>query len=134
MAETFKSKPDVLKVTEYILDMGEKKQPFGLYMAANELVGLSNYQIAKIMRDICLDPQEPGSLIRYTTIAGDNIENIPQPWQLNANTYFSYLSYLAIQEARKTNTLTKYAFQTAVASTAIAFCALIVTLISTYGK
>jgi hypothetical protein len=132
MSEIERAKPDVLRVTEYILEMAEKNEPFGLYKADSELDGLNNYQIAKIMRDICLDPQEPGSLNRYTTIDNQNMSNEPQLWQLNANAYFSYLSYLAIQEAKTTNTLTKRAFYTSVAATVIAFCALVVTLISTY--
>lgn len=132
--KTDKLKPDVLRVTEYILAKAEKKESFGLNTAADDLNGLNNYQIAKIMRDICLDPQQPGSLAKYTTITGSNIENEEQNWQLNANAYFSYLSYLAILEARKTNNLTKYAFFTAVASAGIALGALIVTLISTFGK
>ena len=84
-----KTKPAVLRVTEYILDKAEQKQPFGLYMAESELNGLTSYQIAKIMRDICIDPQEAGSLVKYTTVDSQNLANEPQYWQLNANANFS---------------------------------------------
>ena len=121
-----KRKPDVLRVTEYILEKAELKQAFGLYEAANELNGLSNYQIAKIMKDICLDPQEPGSIERYTTGDKPNLSNEPQYWQLNANAYFSYLSYLAVKEAEKTSKLTANAFRVSVLALIITLCSLFI--------
>lgn len=121
-----KLKPDVLRVTEYILAKAEKKESFGLNTAANDLNGINNYQIAKIMRDICLDPQQPGSLDKYTTITGSHIENEQQNWQLIANAYFSYLSYLAIQQAERTNKLAARALYVAMASAFLTLCALFI--------
>ena len=124
--KTDKLKPDVLRVTEYILAKAEKKESFGLNTAANDLNGINNYQIAKIMRDICLDPQQPGSLAKYTTITGSHIENEQQSWQLNANAYFSYLSYLAIQQAERTNKLAARALYVAMVSAFLTLCALFI--------
>lgn len=121
-----KLKPDVLRVTEYILAKAEKKESFGLNTAATELNSLSNHKIARIMRDICLDPQEPGSLSRYTTIDNQNWANEPQYWQLNANSYFSYLSYLAIQQAERTNKLAARALYVAMVSAFLTLCALLI--------
>lgn len=125
--QIYKPKPAVLRVTEYILEKAELKQAFGLHQAANDLNGLSNYQIAKIMKDICLDPQEPGSIERYTTIDKQNLSNDPQYWQLNANAYFSYLSYLAVKEAEKTSKLTANAFRVSVLAVIISLCTLLFT-------
>jgi predicted component of type VI protein secretion system len=124
--KTDKLKPDVLRVTEYILAKAEKKESFGLNTASTELNSLSNHKIAKIMQDICLDPQEPGSLSRYTTIDNQNWANEPQYWQLNASSYFSYLSYLAIQQAEHTNKLTAKALIIAVVSLIITLSTLLV--------
>ena len=121
-----KSKPAVLRVTEYILEKSEKNQSFGLYMAESELNDLNRYQIAKIMRDICLDPQGVGSLVKYTTVDSQNLANEPQYWQLNAKTYFSYLSYLAVKEAEKTNKLTANAFRVSVLALIVTLCTLLV--------
>lgn len=121
-----KSRLAVLRVTEYILEKAEHNQPFGLYMAESELNDLTSYQIAKIMRDICLDPQEPGSIERYTTIDSQSLANEPQKWQLNANTYFSYLSYLAVKEAEKTNRLTVNALRVSILAVIISLCSLFV--------
>lgn len=121
-----KVKPDVLRVTEYILAKADKKESFGLHTASTELNNLSIYQIAKIIRDICLDPQEQGSLGRYTTIDKQNLANDPQYWQLNANAYFSYLSYLAIQQAERTNKIAAKALYVAMASAFLTLCALFI--------
>lgn len=98
-----KKHPDVLKVVEYILDKAAKNEAFSVQSAANspKLNGLSRYQVARIMRDICLDPEDDGSLARYTTIDSSDIDNNFCRWQLNANAYFSYLSYKSIQIADK---------------------------------
>jgi type III restriction enzyme len=55
-----KTKPDVLRVTEYILQQGKTKTAFSLASAAlsQELNGINQYRILQIMRDICLDPQD----------------------------------------------------------------------------
>lgn len=124
--QIYKSKPAVLRGTEYILGKPEQNEPFSLYMAESELNGLTSHQIAKIMRDICLYPQTPGSIERYTTIVSQNLANDPQNWQLNANAFFSYLSYLAIKEAKKTNKLTANAFRVSVLVLIISLCSLFV--------
>lgn len=98
-----KKHPDVLKVVKFILRKAESNEKFSVQSAASseELNGLSRYQVARIMRDICLDPEDEGSLKRYTTVDSTNIDNIYCRWQLNADTYFSYLSYKSIQLANK---------------------------------
>lgn len=95
--------PDVLKVVEFILDKAANNEKFSVKSAADskQLNGLGRYQIARIMRDICLDPEDEGSLIRYTTVDNNNIDNNYCHWQLNAEAYFSYLSYKSIQVANR---------------------------------
>lgn len=98
-----KKHPDVLKVVKFILRKAESNEKFSVQSAANsqELNGLDRYRIARIMRDICLDPEDEGSLNRYTTVDNTNIDNIYCHWQLNAEAYFSYLSYKSIQVANR---------------------------------
>lgn len=98
-----KKHPDVLKVVKFILNKAENNEKFSVQSAANskELHGLNRYQVSRIMRDVCLDPEDEGSLKRYTTVDNTNIDNIYCRWQLNADAYFSYLSYKSIQLANK---------------------------------
>jgi hypothetical protein len=72
-----KSKPDVLRVTEYVLNQSKANEAFSVQSATNsdELNGIGRYQIARIIRDICLDPEDVGSLIRCTTVDDTNIDN-----------------------------------------------------------
>ena len=99
--------PDVLRVTEYILTMCSLDKEFSVQYAANstQLNGIGRHRIAQIMRDICLEPNGKGSLELYTTVDNTNVDNTPGRWQLNANAYFSYLSYLSLQESRKASEL-----------------------------
>jgi hypothetical protein len=96
-----KKHPDVLRVVEYVLDKASKNEEFSVQSAAKskELNGLNRHQLARIMRNICLDPEDDGSLARYTTVDNNHTDNIPCHWQLNANAYFSYLSYKSVQIA-----------------------------------
>lgn len=121
-----KTKPDVLRVTEFILAKAKIRETFSVCSAAKteELNGIRDHHIAQIMRDICLDPEEPGSLIRYTTINGDNIHNVFCNWELNATSYFSYLSYLGIKESEKTNKLSIKTLIVAIFAAMIALIAL----------
>ncbi|MFD2631818.1 hypothetical protein [Idiomarina piscisalsi] len=97
-----KKHPDVLRVVEYVLDKASQNETFSVQSATNskELNGISRYHLARIMRDICLDPEDDGSLARYTTVDNNNTDNIFCHWQLNANAYFSYLSYKSVQTAK----------------------------------
>ena len=119
-----KSKPDVLRVTEYILEQTKINTTFSVASAAKspELNGINNYRIAQIMQDICLDPEEPGSLIRFTTIDGTNRDNLFCRWQLNANAYFSYLSFQSVEQAKISN-------KTAVKTLRLAIAAIVVSVI-----
>ncbi|WP_334064331.1 hypothetical protein [Alteromonas genovensis] len=98
-----KKHPDVLKVVEFILDKAANNEKFSVQSAADSkaLNGFGRYQIARIMPDICLDPEDEGSLNRYTTVDDTNMDNIPCHWQLNAEAYFSYLSYKSTQVANR---------------------------------
>ena len=102
---TDKAKPDVLRVTEYILEQNELEKPFSVQSAwqSKELNGIDRYRIARIMRDICLEPEDEGSLERYTTVDNTNMDNVFCRWQLNANAYFSYLSHLSVKQSEKAN-------------------------------
>ncbi|WP_126760236.1 hypothetical protein [Pseudidiomarina marina] len=59
----------------------------------DELNGMNRHPLVRIMRDICHAPEDDGSLARYTMINNYQTDNISCHWQLNANIYFSYLSY-----------------------------------------
>lgn len=98
-----KKQPDVLRVVEYVLDKASKNEEFNVQSAAKskELNGLNRHQLARIMRDICLDPEDDGSLVRYTMVDNNNVDNVFCHWQLNANAYFSYLSYKSVQTATR---------------------------------
>lgn len=98
-----KKHPDVLRVVEYVLDKASKDEEFSVQSAvkSKELNGLNRHQLARIMRNICLDPEDDGSLARYTTVDNSNIDEIPCRWQLNTNAYFSYLSYKSMQTATR---------------------------------
>lgn len=128
MTSTDKSKPDVLRVTEYILEQGKLDKKFSVQSASknNELNGLGRHQIARIMRDICLDPEDEGSLIRYTAVDNSDMDNNFCHWQLNANSYFSYLSYQSIKQSEKANKIAVKAFYVAIFSACIAFASTLV--------
>ena len=98
-----KKHPDVLKVVNFILNKAENNEKFSVQSAADskELNGLNRYQIARIMRDICLDPEDEGSLNQYTRVDETHIDNTYCHWQLNADAYFSYLSNQSIKIAIK---------------------------------
>jgi|ETNmetMinimDraft_31_1059906.scaffolds.fasta_scaffold00156_6 hypothetical protein len=116
-----KKHPDVLKVVNFILNKAENNEKFSVQSAADskELNGLNRYQIGRMMRDICLAPEDEGSLIRYTTVDNTNIDNIPCHWQLNANAYFSYQSHESIQIAIKAFYVAVFAAATAVVGLAM---------------
>lgn len=104
--ETKKSDPDVLRVTAFVLRKSETKEKFSVCEAAKtqELNGVSDYRIAEIIKEICLQPNGPDSMESLTTIDNNN----PGNWQLNAETYFNYLSYISAQNSEKSNKLATY--------------------------
>ena len=116
-----KKHPDVLKVVNFILNKAENNEKFSVQSAADskELNGLNRYQIGRMMRDICLAPEDEGSLIRYTTVDNTNIDNIPCHWQLNADAYFSYQFHESIQIAIKAFYVAVFAAATAVVGLAM---------------
>lgn len=117
---TSKKHPDVLRVVEYVLDKASRNETFSVQSATNskELNGLNRYQLARVMRDICLDPEDDGSLARYTTVDNDNIDNTFCHWHLNANAYFSYLSYKSVQTAKRALLVSVAALAVAIAGLA----------------
>jgi len=116
-----KPKPDVLRVTEYVLDKAKLNTDFSVQSAAksNELNGIGRHRIAEIMRNICLDPNGEGSLITYTTVDDLNMDNNFSRWQLNANAYFSYLSYQSVEQAKESNKIALKTMRIAIAAIVI---------------
>ena len=124
-----KTKPDVLRVTEYILEQSKLGNEFSVQSAdkSAELNGIGRHQIARIMRDTCLDPNGDGSLITCTTVDNDNLDNTNYRWQLNATTYFSYLSYLSVKESQKSNKTATNALYVAIGSVVLALASIFIT-------
>ena len=117
--ETKKSDPDVLRVTAFVLRKSEAKEKFSICEAAKtqELNGVSDYRIAEIIKEICLQPNGLDSMEGLTTIDNNYLHNNPGNWQLNAETYFNYLSYISAQNSEKSNKLAIYSIW--IASTAL---------------
>jgi len=107
---TKKTDPDVLRVTAFVLRKSETKEKFSVCEAAKtqELNGIGDYRIAEILTEICLQPNGPNSMGDLTTIDNQFSHNITGNWQLNAETYFNYLSYISIQNSVKSNKLAIY--------------------------
>ena len=105
MRKIDKNKPEVLRVTEFILNKNKSGDSFSVCEAAkaSELNGIDEYRIAEIMRDICLQPNGPDSIELHTIIDGAYTHNLPAKWQLNPDTYFSYLSYQSVKQSEKAN-------------------------------
>jgi len=122
-----KTKPDVLRVTEYIIEQNKLDNPFSVQSAAssNELNGIGRHNISEIMRVICLEPNGKGSLISCTTVDNQNLDNQFFKWQLNTNTYFSYLSYQSVEQAKVSNKI-------AIAAVLIAIVAIITSICTQY--
>mgnify|MGYP006154292377 CR=1 FL=1 len=126
MSAIDKTLPDVLRVTEYILKKNKENEPFSVKCAENDhLNGIGRHRIAPIMRDICIEPEGQGSLVFYITIANTNRDNTPCRWPLNANTYFSYLSYLSLQESKTSNNTATLALWFAGVSTLLTFTSIL---------
>ncbi|OEG75485.1 hypothetical protein BEL05_14510 [Shewanella colwelliana] len=104
-----KAEPDVLRVTAYVLQRGEAKESYSVCEAAKsaELNGISDHRIAEILKEICLEPDGPESMASYTKVDGNNSHNNPGRWQLNSQTYFSYLSYLSLLRSEESIELAK---------------------------
>lgn len=127
-----KTQPDVLRVVEYILKQNKKDLPFSVQSADKEdLNGIGRHRIAQIMRDVCLEPEGDGSLVRYTTVDNTNMDNNFCRWQLNANAYFSYLSYLSLKESEKSNSTATKALWFAGISALLTFFSIIAS--ATFG-
>ena len=103
--EKLERKPDVLKVTEFILGKSKLNEKFSICEAAEteELNGIGLYRIAEIIKDICLQPNGPDSINNFTEISNNYLHNQRGDWQLNSTAYFSYLTYLSIKESEKAN-------------------------------
>jgi len=78
--------------------------------------GINEYRIAEIMRDICLEPNGPNSIEELTRVSNDYSHNQSGNWQLNASTYFGYLSYLSVKESEKSNSLAVKTLRVAIAT------------------
>lgn len=127
-----KSKPDVLRVTEYVLEKGKRKEQFSVCEAAktSELNGIDEYRISEILRDICLQPNGPNSLDLHTTIDTTNMHNLPAHWQLNSNSYFNYLSYLALLRTEEGTALANESLKQSRKSNYISSVALVIAVLA----
>jgi hypothetical protein len=105
-----RTKPDVLRVTEFVLRNSETKEKFSVCEAGKsiELNGIGDHRIAEIMKEICLQPNGPDSMECLTTVDNSYAHNNPGNWQLNTATYFNYLSYISAQNSEKSNKLAIY--------------------------
>jgi hypothetical protein len=104
-----KTKPDILRVTEFVLDKAGKEFSVGDAAKTSGLNAISDYRIGEILRVICYQPNGPDSIEFLTTINDITKQHFtPGKWQLNANTYFSYLSYISVQNSEKSNKLAIY--------------------------
>jgi hypothetical protein len=123
MSSVDKSKPDVLRVTEYILEQNKLDKPFSVQSAANskELNGIGRHKISEIMRTICSEPNGKGSLLSCTIVDDKDLDNQFFKWQLNTSTYFSYLSYQSVEQAKVSNKI-------AIAAVVIAIIAIITSI------
>lgn len=88
-----KSQPAVARVTQYVLDHG--KNGFSVASAAEsiELNGIGLYPVARILRQICLEMEDDGSLERLTTIGPPNTYVYTTRWELNTQAYSDHISY-----------------------------------------
>ncbi|TMS80210.1 hypothetical protein [Pseudoalteromonas sp. S554] len=115
-------KPDVLRVTEFILDNNKSNKKFSLAEAAEtkELNGIGLYRIAEIIKNICLQPNGPDSINDFTRISNNNLHNQQGDWQLTPTAYFSYLTYLSIKESEKSNRIAIKTYKVAITAVIIA--------------
>jgi len=100
-----KTAPDVLRVIEFVLEKAKKKEEFSVSEASktDELNGIGDYRIAAILRQICLEPNGPGSLKELTTIDSSNSHSYQGNWTLSPDAFFGYLSYQSNLHAEKAN-------------------------------
>jgi hypothetical protein len=107
---TKKSDPDVLRVTAFVLKKGQASESFSICEAAKtqELNGISDFRIAETLKEICLQPNGPNTMDSLTTVDNSYSHNNSGNWQLNAETYFNYLSYISMQNSEKSNKLATY--------------------------
>jgi hypothetical protein len=118
-----KTDPDVLRVTVYVLNQRKTGEYFSVSSASSseELNGINEYRIAEILRDICLQPDGPNSIEQLTTIDQHNTHSVPGNWELNTQTYYSYLSYLSVKSSEKSNRLALTSIKIAIVAMAISF-------------
>lgn len=123
-----KTKPDVLRVTEFILEKSKLGTSFSVCEASKtlELNGIGEYRIAEIMREICLQPNGPNSIDALTRVSNEYSHNQVGNWQLNASTYFGYLSYLSVKESEKANKIALKTLRVAIAAIVISIVTAVV--------
>lgn len=112
MSSVNKTNPDVLRVTEYILEQNKLDEAFSVQSEANSK-----------------EPNGKGSLISCTTVDNQNLDNQFFKWQLNTNSYFSYLSYQSVEQAKKSNKTANTTLKIAIAAMVIAIIMPIITSI-----
>jgi hypothetical protein len=113
-----KKEPDVLRVVEYIQFKSAKNEAFSVSDASKsaELNGIGDYRIAEIMRSICLEPNGPNTLEKYTSVNGDFTHSNQGKWALNPEAYFGYLGYQSNKYTEKALKLTTKSFWVAIAT------------------
>ncbi|NOI79258.1 hypothetical protein F0237_01200 [Vibrio tubiashii] len=100
-----KTVPDVLRVTEFVLEKAKIREEFSVSEAAktDELNGINVYRIAEILSQICLEPNGPNSMRELTTVDSTYSHSNPGNWTLSPEAYFGYLSYQSNLHAEKAN-------------------------------
>lgn len=123
---------DVVKVVKYVLAMSQKEESFSICSAAisDDLNGLGEYRIAEIMGQICLQPNGPDSLETHVKIDGSCSHNLFAKWQLNPETYFSYLTYIALKRAEEGTVLANESLKQSRRSNYISSAALVISAIA----
>jgi len=106
-----KSKPDVLRVTEFVMSKSERKEEFSVSEAAEtkELNGIHVRRIAEILNEICLEPAGPNSKQRLTTVNSSYSHSEQGSWTLSSTAYFGYLTYQSNLHAKEASIHAKYA-------------------------
>jgi hypothetical protein len=107
--------PDVLRVTAFVLTKSEANEPFSVAEGAQtvQLNGINAYRIAEILTTICLQPNGPNSMTSLTTVDNLNSHANPGNWQLNPQTYYSYLSYVSLLRSEEAIELAKQSLNAA---------------------
>nr|WP_283104220.1 hypothetical protein [Shewanella gelidimarina] len=93
----------------------EANEPFSVAEGAQtvQLNGIDVYRIAEILTTICLEPNGRNSMTSLTTVDSHKSHANPGYWQLNPQTYYSYLSYVSLLRSEEAIELAKQSLNAA---------------------